>query len=60
MGFVLPVFRVGGRKNLILVFLSVNMVCMGLYLVDFKLVKRSNTYNAVVGMLKTVCQYCKE
>ena len=30
------------------------------YTAEFKLIKRSNTYNAVASILKAPCEYCKK
>ena len=55
MGFVRNVLKTGGLRSLINAYLSVKMVTFAHNLADFKLIKRSNTYNAVAAMLKVPC-----
>lgn len=54
------VYKVGGKNNQKHVFSSAKMVYFTYILADFKQVKRSNTYNAVIGLLKTNCRYCQQ
>lgn len=61
MVFAHHVCKVGGKNNPKHVSSSVKMVyILTTILADFKQVKRSNTYNAVIGLLKTNCRYCQQ
>lgn len=55
MGFVRNVLKIGGWKNPTSAYSSVRLVIFTHNLADFKLIKRSNTYNAVAAMLKVPC-----
>lgn len=59
MGFAFCAWKVGGKSHPKPVPLSAKMVHSSVNLVEFKQVKRSNTYNAVISILKIKCAHCK-